>query len=266
MTLNVQLSVYGNLTRHDLPPNGTTPVPGARSTSTCRAVAASDDHRRERYLPVHFLQFTSFTITVFDPATRGRASRLWRLHDEREDTDARHRVPAPQGAMLVTVVDADGQPINGASVPCTTHDQRILTDTLTGRHRLGERRRRPAAPRPDASPAAATITASSAGLSGSASAIVSADTVTPVTIQLEPRATITGNVLRSGRSDAGSRLRYVIGSGGGPGPDGPESHSERRRSLDLHARTYAVAVRCRRAVRAMNGSCSRVNGEVKYGH
>ncbi len=205
-TLTVQLAAYGNLAGTVFRRDTTTPVPGARVTvecgSGCRITTTTDLDGKYRF---DFLPLRAFTITVSDPATRGVAvdSGAFTVSGE---TLTRNLVLLPQGALLVTVVDADGNPVNGASVSASSTNAG-LTDALQGTtSTLNGNVGQVLLDRLLAGPF--TVTASAAGLGGTASGVLSADEVRAVTVQLEPRASIAGLVYEpDGETPASGSVR-----------------------------------------------------------
>ncbi|MEQ1731595.1 MAG: hypothetical protein ABL982_24755, partial [Vicinamibacterales bacterium] len=122
-TLTIQFAQYGNLTGTIRRRDGITTAPGAQVSADFgflgRFSTAADANGVYRF---QFLPFGSFTLTVFDAATRGRAIDSGSFSTSGE-TLTRNETLLPQGALLVSVVDADGQPVNGASVTASTSSQ-----------------------------------------------------------------------------------------------------------------------------------------------
>ncbi|MBS1818371.1 MAG: carboxypeptidase regulatory-like domain-containing protein [Acidobacteria bacterium] len=192
VTLTVQFAQYGNLTGTIRRRDGVTPAPGAQVTVDVagrgRFNATTDGTGVYRF---EFLPFAPFTITVFDPSTRGRAIDSGTFGTSGE-TVTRNEILLPQGALLVTVVDADGAPVNGATVSATTQSNG-LTDALQGA--TGVVNGNGGQVLLDRLLAGSfTVQVSALGLNGSASGVLAADEVRGVTVQLEARATIAGSV------------------------------------------------------------------------
>ncbi len=191
-TLTVQLAAYGNLAGTVFRRDGTTRVPNATVTVNCgpgcRFSVLTDLNGDYRF---DFLPLQAFTINVSDAATRGVAVDSGQFAVSGQ-TLTRNLVLLPQGALLVTVVDADGNPVNGATVAAQTTSAGLV-DSLQGvTTTLDGQAGRVLLDRMLAG--AYTVNVSANGLNGSATGVLSSDEVRPVTVQLEPRATISGAV------------------------------------------------------------------------
>ncbi|MGE3957098.1 MAG: Ig-like domain-containing protein [Vicinamibacterales bacterium] len=208
LTLTIQFAQYGNLVGTVLRRDGVTPAPGAQVTvdfgAKGRFNTTTDVNGAYQF---QFLPFATFTLTVFDPATRGRAIDSGAFTTSGE-TLTRNETLLPQGALLVTVVDADGVPVNGASVSVTVQTQG-LADSLQGvTAPLNGNDGQVLLDRLLAG--SFSVTASASGLGGSASGVLAADEVQPVTVQLEARATIEGIVYEpDGQTPAAGSVRVV---------------------------------------------------------
>lgn len=208
LTLNVQFAQYGNLTGTIYRRDGVTPAPGAQVTVDLnpggRFSTTADVSGVYR---LDFLPFSTFTLTVFDPATRGRAIDSGTFTTSGQ-TVTRNEVLLPQGALLVTVTDANGIPVNGASVTATTQAQGLVdslqgaTATLNGNdgQLLIDR----------LLAGGFTVSASANGLGGSATGLLVADEIHAVSVQLEAQAGISGAVFEpDGQTPAAGSVRVV---------------------------------------------------------
>ncbi len=207
-TLTIQFAQYGNLTGTILRRDGITTAPGAQVSADFgylgRFSTAADANGVYRF---EFLPFGSFTLTVFDAATRGRAIDSGSFSTSGE-TLTRNETLLPQGALLVSVVDADGQPVNGASVTASTSSQG-LTDSLQGA--TGVVNGNAGQLLLDKLLAGGfTVQVSASGLTGSATGVLVADDVHAVTVQLEARATVAGSVFDpDGQTPAAGVARVI---------------------------------------------------------
>ena len=96
-------------------------------SSECRFTALTDAAGQYRFV---FLPFRSFVVTVRDPATRGLGTASGSFTTVGE-TLVQDVVLLGQGTLVVMVIDADDQPVAGASVQAST-TQGSLTDHLSG--------------------------------------------------------------------------------------------------------------------------------------
>lgn len=207
LDLTVTLSSYGNLQGTVRRVDGLTVAPAAQVTVRMQSGAqfntTTDQNGRYAFT---FLPFqASYTVTVRDPGTRGLGSALggFTVSGETVTTDV---TLLPQGALLVSVVDANGNPINGATVsaqvtlaPLTDSLQGVTAnlDGLNGRVLLDKLLAGPF-----------TVNATASGLSGSVTGTLAANDVHPVTVTLEPTATIRGDVLdQDGQTPAAGTVR-----------------------------------------------------------
>ncbi|MFN7916659.1 MAG: Ig-like domain-containing protein [Vicinamibacterales bacterium] len=208
VTLNVQFAQYGNLTGTIFRRDGVTPAPGAQvrvdMSGGGRFNTTADVNGVYR---LDFLPFASFTLTVFDPATRGRVidSGVFTASGQ---TLVRNEVLLPQGALLVTVVDAGGVPVNGATVTATTQAQGLQDSQQGVTAQLNGNDGQVLIDRMLAG--TFTVTANAAGLGGSASGVLVADEIHTVTVQLEATATIAGTVFEpDGQTPAAGSVRVI---------------------------------------------------------
>ncbi len=196
LDLTVSLAAFGTLQGTVFRQDGTTPVPAAsvtvRMTGGAQFTVATQTDGTYRF---EVLPFQGYTVTARETATRGVgvASGAFGASGETRTLDV---VLLPQGSVLVQVIGADGQPVNGASVTVTTigyglQDSRsgatTVVDGVAGRvllDRLLE--------------GSLTVDASAAGLSGRVTGLqLVRDTVTNVEVTLEPQATIAGRVFEA---------------------------------------------------------------------
>ncbi len=138
VTADVTLAAYANLRGTVYRSDGVTVVgpgasvavdacaPGAPS-GECRFTALTDASGQYRFV---FLPFRGFVVTVRDPATRGMGSASGAFTAVGE-TLVQDVVLLGQGTLVVMVIDADDQPVAGATVHAST-TQGSLTDQLSG--------------------------------------------------------------------------------------------------------------------------------------
>jgi hypothetical protein len=213
LDLVITLSSYGNLRGTVRRVDDITVAPGAQVNVRMQGGAQFNTTTdQDGKYAFDFLPFEpSYTVTVRDPATRGLGLGLggFSTSGETVTTDV---TLFPQGALLVTVVDANGQPVNGATVSAQTtafglfDSLQGVTSTLdgvAGRVLLDR-----------LLAGAFNVSATAAGLSGSTSGTLPEGDVLPVTIALEPVGTIAGDVFdQDGQSPAAGNVR-VFGAGG----------------------------------------------------
>ena len=196
LDLTVSLAAFGSLQGTVFRQDGTTPIPGAsvtvRMTGGAQFTATTQPDGTYRF---ELLPFQGFTVTARETATRGVgvANGAFGASGELLTRDV---VLLPQGSVLVQVLGADGQPVNGASVTAATSgygldDSRTgattVVDGIAGRvllDRLLE--------------GSLTVTASAGGFSGRVTGLqVVRDTITNVQVTLEPQAIIEGRVFEA---------------------------------------------------------------------
>ena len=236
LDLTVSLAAFGTLQGTVFRQDGTTAVPAAsvtvRMTSGAQFTATTQPDGTYRF---EVLPFQGYTVTARETATRGVgvASGAFGASGETRTLDV---VLLPQGSVLVQVIGADGQPVNGASVTVTTsgyglQDARTgattVVDGVAGRVLLDRMLE-----------GSLTVNASAGGFSGSVTGLqVVRDTITNVQVTLEPQATIDGRVFEAdGATPAGGTVTVYGANNFARGlavVDG-------RFSTDLRLGTYAL--------------------------
>jgi len=213
--VTVTLASYGNVEGTVFRSDGTTRAAGATVTVSCGgAVRSTTTDTNGRYA-FTILPFAPFTITVRDAATRALGAASGSGFPTSGATVNADVVLQPQGAVLVTVLNAAGAPVNGASVTVTvsrTVNTVALTDTLSAA----------TAPLNSVDGLALlsslmagnfTASASAGSLAGSGSGVVTEGGQTAITIQLAappPTGSITGTVWdQDGQSPASGSVRAV---------------------------------------------------------
>ncbi len=190
--ITVQLSSYGHLRGTVFRSDAVTKVAAAEVSVVCGGGRYSTTTDADGGFAFDFLPFAGFTISVTDPGTRalGRATGAFTVSGETARVDV---VLMAQGAVLVTVTDANGTRVNGATVSVTVRNG-ALSDAMSGQTGPlnGEDGKLLLSPLMVGS---FTAQASKSGLSGQASGTVTDGGQALVTIQLEPTASITGTVL-----------------------------------------------------------------------
>lgn len=192
----VTLAAFGTLEGTVYRQDGVTPVPGAsvtvRMTGGAQFTVSTQPDGTYRF---DILPFEGFSITVRDTGTRGLGIANGGFSSSGE-TLTRDVQLLPQGTVLVQVLGADGEPVNGATVNVSTtgyglQDSRqgatSVVDGIAGRvllDRLLE--------------GTLTVDAFAGGLSGRVTGVLLArDVVTNVQVALEPQATIAGRILEA---------------------------------------------------------------------
>ncbi len=215
VSATITLSAYGNVTGTVYRTDGTTSVPGATVTAscggTCRYTSTADANGHYSFL---FLPIRSYTMFASEPGTRGQGvNQSVVSFTASGETITRDISLAPQGALLATVLDADGQPVSGAQVSVQVAAP-PLSDSLSGTTGIVDGQPgRVLLDRLLAGPY--TVSASAAGLSGAgAPGTIVAGEVATATIQLEPTGSITVTVLgQDGQTPAAGSVRI---NGGAP--------------------------------------------------
>lgn len=195
VTRDVFLTPFGNLQGTVFLFGGTTPV-GAGATVTFDSCLSFENPALCRFTTTTsaggsyaftFLPLRAYTLTVSNPANRG-LGRVAGALTVSGQTVTQNVTLFGQGTLVVAVLDASGQPVSGASVSATV-DNAVITDSLagvsgpTGVVRLEQ-----------LLAGSFTVTATSLSLTGTATGTLAANDELPVTVTLEPTATITGDV------------------------------------------------------------------------
>lgn len=215
VSATITLSAFGNITGTVVRADGTTPVPGAMVTARCGPTCAytreADANGAYSFL---FLPLGTYTMFATDPGTRGQGVHpsvvAFAVSGETIERDVTLR---PQGALLATVVDAGGQPVDGATVTVEVTSA-PLTDVLSGTTGIVDGQAgRVLLDRLLAG--SFTVTATAAGLSGAGTpGTIVADEVSTVTIALEPRGSITVAVFdQDGETPAAGSVRITRTTG-----------------------------------------------------
>ena len=263
VSATITLSAFGNITGTVFRADGTTPVPGATVTAncggSCRYTRTTDANGSYSLL---FLPIASYTVFASDSGTRGQgvnqAVVTFAVSGQTVSRDISLR---PQGALLATVIDANGQPVNGASVNVQVTST-PLTDSLSGTTGIVDGQAgRVLLDRLLAG--SYTVSAAAAGLSGTGTpgAIVGGEVAT-TTIQLEAKASITITVFdQDGQTPATGTVR-IFNSGGGVAASGALAGGAFTAG-DLRLGTYSADARDsggrQRAV--VNGVVLAANGD-----
>jgi hypothetical protein len=185
---DVRLATYGALQGTVFRADGVTPVAGATVTYNSSPSTFTDEQGRYAFA---ILPLGSFSLSVRHDGTRGRGTASGRL-DVHGQTVIRDVVLLAQGTIIATVTDAGGNEIVGAFVSVEAVAAGGVRDNLSGQtiddgtsvvalldHVLA---------------GTFTARASSGGLSGTTTGTLAPDEVKPITIPLEPTATIEGHV------------------------------------------------------------------------
>jgi hypothetical protein len=210
----VQLSKFGNLEGTVFRSGRATTVPGATvSVSWAGGTRTTSSDLDGRY-SFSFLPFAPFTVSVNDPATRavGAATGTFTTSGQTVTKDIELM---PQGTLIVTVVDSNGNPVNDASVRVSVQNGG-LTDVQTGQTGpLNGEAGKLLVTQLLVGPF--TATASKNGLSGEASGSILEGQQSMATIQLAappPAGAIVGTVLD------GDGVTPATGSVRASGPNG----------------------------------------------
>ena len=180
---NVNLSTFAGLAGVVLRPDGVTVAVGA----TVRVHGHSAVTNDQGQYSFAFLPLGPFTVTVNDEGTRqmGRASGTLNTQGETQTVNVTLR---PQGSVIVTVNDATGQPVPGALVSLSTSSSGMsdhLSATTGGDGKaLIER----------VLAGSVSVSATAGVLRGSIAFTLLAGEVKPVTVALEPTASLAGVV------------------------------------------------------------------------
>jgi hypothetical protein len=203
VSVDVYVSSYGSLQGTVFRSDGTTTVANAQ-------VSAQKDYGSYLSAPTdsagHFVMpiapLGTYTITVSEPSTRGMGRALATVSANGQAVTA-DIVLQPQGTLLVTVVDAQGHLVPAASVTVWAGREPGFTDVIGGT--TGADGRVVIA---HVLAGSFTVSATAAGLSGGASGTLAGDATLPVTIQLEPVASIAGTVfMPNGQTPAAGTVR-----------------------------------------------------------
>jgi len=133
--VTVQLASYGNVQGTVYRSDGVTTVSGATVSVSCGGDNRSTTTDTIGHYAFSILPFaSSFTIRVQDSATRAQGATTGTGFPQSGATVTADVTLQPQGAVLVTVNNSVGTPVNGASVTVTvskTVNGVALTDSLT---------------------------------------------------------------------------------------------------------------------------------------
>ena len=213
LDLTVTLASYGNLRGTVRRPDNVTAAPGANVTvKFTGGPQFNTTTDSSGVYALDFLPLGAFTVTARDTATRGLGAAPGSLDTSGQTVTANVTLQG-QGALLVTVLDANGNPVNGATVSAQTTIlglsdslQGVTTtvDGLPGRVLLDR-----------LMAGSFTISASASGLQGGTTGTLVVDEVKAVSISLEPQATIQGLVLdHDGQTPATGSVRLTRNGGG----------------------------------------------------
>ena len=212
VNVTVTLASYGNVEGTVFRSDGTTTVSGATVTVTCGGATRSTTTATNGHYAFSILPFASFTIKVQDGATRALGAASGTGFPQSGATVTADVVLQAQGAVLVTVNNSVGTPVNGASVTVTvskTVSGVVLTDSLTATTSQINAVDGLALLSP-MMVGAFTASASYSGLAGSGSGTITEGGQAELTIQLEappPVGTITGMVYdQDGQTPAGGSI------------------------------------------------------------
>jgi hypothetical protein len=203
VTADVSLTPFSNLQGTVFRADGVTAT-GAGTTvtvnrctysSSCYASTTTNEQGQYRF---NFLPLAEYTVTAVDAATRSLARTTASLFTNGA-TPSVNLTFAAQGTLVVLVTDSNDAALPGASVTIdvsngSVSDRLSATTGADGRavvdHVLA---------------GSVSVSATSGGLSGSASTTLAGGGVQNVTVKLQPTATITGTIyLPNGQSPAGS--------------------------------------------------------------
>lgn len=203
VNLEVRLSPVAEITGTVFRADGVTPV-GAGVTVTASGRPTITDPQGEYRF--EFLPLGLYTLNVYDASSRARgiASANLATNGEIRVVDV---TLAPQGTLVVTVLDSNDEIVAGASVSAQTssgflgdystgtsgQDGTVVLDRLLA--------------------GAYSVTARLGGNGGSASGVLAANTVEPVTIRFAPpapTATLAGTVFRPNGESPATAGRVVL--------------------------------------------------------
>jgi hypothetical protein len=196
LSLDISLTSYGSVHGTVFRADGVTTVPNAQVTlnSGSRTLLTLTDDNGAYALAV--VPIGSYTVFARHDATHGigRATGAVIAQGQNVTTDVKM---FDQGTVVVTVLDQTGTPVPGASVTINTSNG-ITSDTLvatTGSDGV--------ATVSNVLAGNFTVSAQSGPLSGTASGSVLAGQTMPITVSLEPTATLAGTVyLTDGQTPA----------------------------------------------------------------
>jgi len=203
--ITVHLANYATLAGQVYRSDGTTIVAGAQ-VSILGPVSRQTETDAEGRYQFEILPLGSYSITAQEPGTHGYAAATAQLQTHLA-TVTRDLSMLPQGRVLVTVTDAAGLPVGNAYVSIqATAGARIdsysgstLPDgTLLVEHVLA---------------GALQLSARFGSLYGSATAVLAAGALLPVTVALEPTGSIAGTVFEPiGQTPAAGARVFVAGT------------------------------------------------------
>ncbi|HPW20488.1 MAG TPA: Ig-like domain-containing protein [Vicinamibacterales bacterium] len=216
--VTVTLASYGNVEGTVYRSGGTTTVSGASVAVDCGGVHRSTVTDTSGRYAFALLPFAPFTIRVTDPGTRALGAASGSGFPHSGATVTADVVLRPQGALLVTVTDHLGTPLNGAAVTASVTASVggvTLTDTLSAvTARLNDTDGLALLSPLMAGPF--TVHASSGGLVGDGAGTIAEGGQAAITLQLQappPMGTISGVVYEpDGQTPAAGWVR-VQGAG-----------------------------------------------------
>lgn len=190
--VTVQISPSANLQGTVFRSDGSTPVPGAQVTlrfgSGGYMFATTDTQGQYSFA---FVPLGYVSLAVSDPGTRGVGSASTTLSNNGA-TVTLNVTLLPQGSLAITVHDANGNPVAAASVVVYVPNGTQPSETYSAQA--------------DANGVAVVdnvlagpfaVVARAGGLQGSLTGTLPANTSLPVTVSLQPTATIAGTVFES---------------------------------------------------------------------
>jgi 5-hydroxyisourate hydrolase-like protein (transthyretin family) len=201
VSIDVYVASFGSLQGTVYRSDGTTTVANASVTAErdqyTRTFATTDSNG---HYGMSVVPLGSYTVSVYDSSTRGVGEAVTAVTSNGQQQTA-NVVLMPQGTLIVTVNDATGQPVAGATVSVQSANGTFRGggSGLTGadgrvvvQHVLA---------------GAFTVDGSSGQLSGRATGTLPGDATVSVTVQLQPVASIAGVVyLPNGQTPAGGRI------------------------------------------------------------
>jgi hypothetical protein len=206
VSTDVYVSSFGSVQGAVYRSDGTTTVANAQVSAQRDHLLLSTTTDTAGHYNLPVVPLGSYSIAASEPSTRGMGKTSAAVSTNGQTVTA-DIVLQPQGTLVVTVVDAQGHVVPGASVSVSAVRPPEFSDVIGGA--TGADGRVVIA---HVLAGSFTVRASAAGLSGATSGTLASDATLPVTVQLEPVASIAGTVLMpNGQSPAAGTVRLYSG-------------------------------------------------------